>query len=596
MGDIEKLKIISLPDKIRKEHVNAVGDIFYGKRDYEYIRLKSRTDETHWETEVYDFCNSTWQKERFSDISECHLKEFYELLIEDFDEIVVLSDKMRSGKITAGDLCPQSDDISDSMELSKSSDRDSIKSQLDQAELLDSKMRSIQNVMRSMVESQRRSIERTRDEMSVTIKVLHRKIDNARKVLSVLEIYTGCSETIEVVRTGSYAPVDDDISIRQRILFMDEEMMVKCDEGGADYRDKNLFYEWLQDNENMKTILPEEKCVVVMKPRRYDKTYSGNYYENQAINRWNHHSFVLIRNGGNVWAIESNNLCIYDSVIPHSDKLKNLYDKLDEKNLMAEENLIDIRYRSVLFSMFIQGICERTDIFQHKPVSILKNEGVRLIFDDENLIGNGLKNWPDFLKEINSKIEHGTRVVYVEQYYPREGGDFFRSFNKNCGPDKPSTGIYNIEVVQGYKTFLYLPSTKVFHWDDPWKDATDRKRRERFIPYSDTLINYDALSFEIIERYLNDRGQRQYYQKMIPLLVRLKNERLKEENEERHFRDLLKKSLSTSCPDDMMDGIIDESIMWWKDKVIMKRRLTSDDAKAWRMIRSRVLRKIDERK
>ncbi len=591
MGQIEKSASVSLPEKRRKDHVNMAGDIFFNRLNKSYIRLSSRNDDT-WSTEIFDFCTLTWQN--FRNIPETDLKYDHILFLEDWNEIFELTEKMKAGTIKAKDIFPQNNDVPDTMELTGTCDRASITSQLEQTELIESKMLSIQNMMSAMVECQNRRIRKLKDEMEGTMTLLKHQINNARKVLSVLETYSGCEETIEIIRTGSYASIEEDICLRQRILFMDEEMMIRSEEGGADYTDKELFYNWLQNKENMKIILPEEKCVVVMKPRRFEKRYTENNIENELYNQWNFHSFVLIRNGENVWSIESRNLCVYDSTIPHSDEMEDLQRQVDQNNLFAENRIIDIRYRSILLGMFLQGICDRTDIFQHKSVTVLKMQGIRFIFDDENLIGNGMKEWPDFLKEINKQITHGSRVIYIKPYSPNKGGKFFRLFNKYREPDDPSTGIYNIEIVEGKFTFLYLPSKKVFP-RETWKDI-ERKRRERWIPYTDYLINYDALSLENIEIYLNDRSQRKYYQNMIPLLLRLKKERQYEKDEEIHFRQLLKDTIPSDYPNEKIEKVIDDSIKWWKDKVIMKRRLTSDDAKAWRMIKSKVIRTLNEQK
>lgn len=91
------------------------------------------------------------------------------------------------------------------------------------------------------------------------------------------------------------------------------------------------------------------------------------------------------------------------------------------------------------------------------------------------------------------------------------------------------------------------------------------------------------LELEPVEFYLSDRINRKHYMDMIPVLLGIKEMRLKEIEDEKAFVKLLAGELG-----DGSERGIWNAAEWWKNKVIMKRPLTEDDKKAWRMIRSRV--------
>jgi len=71
---------------------------------------------------------------------------------------------------------------------------------------------------------------------------------------------------------------------------------------------------------------------------------------------------------------------------------------------------------------------------------------------------------------------------------------------------------------------------------------------------------------------------------MMPLLRDLKERRLKEMFAEQEFC----KAMAFDCG--VPEQKVFDAVDWWKMKVIMKRPLDNDDAKAWRMIKAKILR------
>lgn len=68
-------------------------------------------------------------------------------------------------------------------------------------------------------------------------------------MISVLNVYTESSVEFNLVCNGDPAGSDVPISIRQRILYMDEEFALNAKDAlDIDYRSKDEFFKWLKED------------------------------------------------------------------------------------------------------------------------------------------------------------------------------------------------------------------------------------------------------------------------------------------------------------------------------------------------------------
>ena len=435
------------------------------------------------------------------------------------------------------------------------------------------------------------------------LKKLEREIDLCKKVLSWLQAYTGKDISFQQICSGEHASPNTPLSIRQRILFMDEEVAVVNKDGqGLDYTQKEEFYQWLKNPQNRDIILPEKRCVVVMKPKRYNHYYSSDSYTNSIINKRNRHSFIMIRDGENVYAIESDNLCIYGAAIPRKSDYERLKASntrsmrgFDEDNYQRELN--ELKSRSMFYMMLLQGLIDNGEIFgPHTEINISKNINTVIIFDDEtdSLIGSGIKPFREYQSELSADIKRGSRVLYIGgNEYSRSGGKFKRYYEyEGSAPDTPWAGLYSVDEENGELSFKYMPGEDIFdQTEGRWRA---RKNRVTWIFDKSSVINFDSLDLDILNTYLNDRSQRQHYRPIMKLLLVARKEKEKEHKEESAFINIMVQQIvsETSLPDTDIRAIVTDVIQWWKHKVIYKRALTSDDAKAWRMIKKETLRRL----
>jgi hypothetical protein len=156
--------------------------------------------------------------------------------------------------------------------------------------------------------------------------------------------------------------------------------------------------------------------------------------------------------------------------------------------------------------------------------------------------------------------------------------------------DSPSAGIYNIKRKHNKDfTFYYNPEDTVYNWSRWNYDSHTRKKSLSFTFHENDycILNYDNIKIEDLDFYINCRQDREYYLEMIPLLKQLKKDKLQELEEEEAFKDLVCKQLKLN-KDDRTIKLIGGTIDWWKFKVKEKRPLVREDAKALRMIKSRV--------
>lgn len=579
----------SLPVKLRGEHTPQTGDIYLytGCQDKEIIRLGEKEvyspsgaqHYTRFKTESWSFAEGAWKDGR-RDVSLSDLKEYYKLCLVPFDELVKEADAFFRGDAACSDDAP----VSDTEDLVSLGSR--LPDMLSQAEMLEDRMQTLSLVYKARMEEQMRLMEEKMKPLKALAEQAKKQLLNIRRAISIVEIYQGQNVEVVTLCEGAPAGADVPVTVRQRILFMDEECAVLDEEGqGLDYWTRDRFYEWIKNPRHRDVILPEPKCVVVMKPRRNDKQYSRDAYEQARLNEWNKHSFVFIRNGENVSVIESDNLCIYGAVVPRKADYDRLAEEAEHWRDSAQRDLEDINYRCVHFAMVLQGLADRTDVFApHAEINFVKNIGTQVVFDDEqdSLLGTGRPDFTVWLREQARTIRRGSRIIYVRGFSSGKPmrwelrGDF-RWGHKVASPE---TGLYTVEEKDGGRLgFAYLPQD-VFG---------ERKRRETWLFDRETVINYDAVTLDVLKGYLEDRSQRQYYQGLIPLLRKYQLELEKEQGYEELFLSALTKVLDgkniSYTPETLQDALV-----WWKTKVIHVRPISSDDDKAWRMIIGRVKR------
>lgn len=424
------------------------------------------------------------------------------------------------------------------------------------------------------------------------IKVQEKVIKRLQNVIFTLKLYAGMEENIKHIQSGNPAYDDEPIYLNQQMLYMDEEVGDPSN-GGISFDSIDKFDNWLLSvnshtkKHNYEFILPQKKCVRIMRVRRNPKEiYARDPFNNRwAINQ-EMKTYIIIRNGENFYTI--------NSLMEFSDKLFPDIEEFDQIIKMHDDsNKYDKleKYKHGLILM--QGLVDRTEVFGRMfgKISFLNTksqEDGKVVFQYEmidNLITDGSKTFIDFLD--TTTVQSGDRILAYDP--PMYKGD--RLYNKyyayeNSIPNRPDTGIYKIDYDKKYDVlfFRYNPGGTVWNWDG---SCNERKNNlsYRVYPQDSFIVNIDSVSHRDIDwlnNMMHDRRDRKRYMQSVGLLLALKEAKNNELEKERPF--MLMIVSHTGCSE--IDAL--DNIHWWKTKNKHKRALSVDDNKAFRMITKKI--------
>jgi len=418
-------------------------------------------------------------------------------------------------------------------------------------------------------------------------------VQKIHQVIYKIELYLGVSEEVVQIQDGEAANVNTPIHLLQRVLYMDEEVGV-VEDGGLDWKHIDDFDNWLVEG-HLDLIAPFSKCVVILRVRRNDKRYSDKVWENSELNEENHYTYILIRNGDKVYRIYAD-LIIEPRLFPKKTELSKM---LEDRYDSDRDKFIDKYHKHFLV---IQGILDRSTLLHPLPhkIDIFKEETwkdtLKLVYDDDMLLPDGRLLYKDWREKLNSYNKVGSRIVFTGNRYDDDLESRVSSKWAPC----PGHGIYNIkrQINSNYSgerfVFYFNPKDTVYSWSYRGYDSHDRKKAVSFeFRKNDSFIlNYDNIKIEDLDFYINCRQEREYYLSLIPLLKQIKQEKLKElEEEEVMFKKLIISQLHIEDTV-KVNRLLDKTIDWWKFKVKEKRPLIREDAKALRMIKSKFVKEL----
>ena len=129
------------------------------------------------------------------------------------------------------------------------------------------------------------------------------------RILNV-ELYGGLVEHAIQFAEGEPAAATEKLRVFQRLLFCDEEALLRYHEGGMDIKDMASFRSWLALPENRDRVLPYDRCMVAMRVRRNtkDRDWGGDLrklFMNFHMNQADKYTYLFIRNGDRLYQIET---------------------------------------------------------------------------------------------------------------------------------------------------------------------------------------------------------------------------------------------------------------------------------------------------
>ena len=327
--------------------------------------------------------------------------------------------------------------------------------------------------MSLIISQKQRKLEKIKDRLTAAIQKFEKQIQKVQRVITTLELYLGISEDLTQIQAGEPAGADAPVTIRQGLLYMDEEIGDPSDDGQGLERDQKglaAFDTWLTRHDNYKKVAPEEKSIIAFQARRNQKErFSLDGMERAIKAELDNTTFLLIRNGDNLYRIITDKISFRPRLFPKRNELQELFNfwtfveqkrkkdaaqddsffhRVDEKTSeqlfpglrlryqdfrtyadakeFAEDNVFFYKIRWSLF----QGLFDRTTVFHPLPGPIKLfdhsaiNEGrVRLIFDDEVCLPSHRLPFWSWIARLNSTIDYGSRIVLSHNF------GFLREFN-----------------------------------------------------------------------------------------------------------------------------------------------------------------------
>lgn len=268
------------------------------------------------------------------------------------------------------------------------------------------------------------------------LEALKTKLGVVKDKIFTLEVYAGLQEEVHQIATGEPARPDAKVTVRQTMLYMDEETLVDYDDGGLDFSKLKAFDAWVVRPENLNRILPEPRGIVAFRIRRNTKDYGPveSLWEawcNMEKNHYNMETYLLIRNGDNVYRI-----CSAVSFEPRLIPLRNEFDdafKNKRHGWMGEPDTFEIigpqdfRYddhRDKLLDrlkgynrivILIQGLLDRSEVFHpHLPINLASEDAIEewlnFVRDEEDNLATPRETWSQYKDRLSALIVSGSLI------------------------------------------------------------------------------------------------------------------------------------------------------------------------------------------
>lgn len=268
-----------------------------------------------------------------------------------------------------------------------------------------------------------------------------------QKGVQSLNLYTGEGVEVRQLVEGKSAPSTEKLTIYRDRLYMDEEYVINLDgepvQNGADHEDFDDFVEALKTDGKLRDrVLPYPRMVVLMRYRRTGREYfSGNTIAdalaNAEYNKPNRKTFLLIRDGDNLWQVWSE---LTTQEIPALYPTKSMGDApftgvrgeaitIDDLTFAESKGKFDDLnrvYKNLLILMW--GLNDRLQLFGdfYNPSDWSGNGFIDESFQsryftfwdplrDNLTIGRGLPRFVKWVQEKNSWLRSGSRVIVMRR-------------------------------------------------------------------------------------------------------------------------------------------------------------------------------------
>ena len=301
---------------------------YVGCGDKELYRIVEQKTDSVFMVSLVDV--ETMDEKEPRQISLDDLKHYYKPVRVDMDKLHSLSLRVLDGEeIEDLGVSPSDEDGTSLIHLGDKATLVSLRGEL-------SKAHEVAEMVRRhslcIAEAMHRKMMEKIDGLNNVLAGMNRQMARIDYVIQTIETYAGIKEDIVTLQKGVPADGSFPVVIRQAVIYLDEEMALIDPE--FDWQRMASFDKWLLTNDNYKTLLPDIKSIVAIKPRRRDKKYAdGNTfkdaYYNWTMNEPNHVTLFLIRNGENLYRLGSEHIVLLDRMFPNPGEYADIMVKED---------------------------------------------------------------------------------------------------------------------------------------------------------------------------------------------------------------------------------------------------------------------------
>lgn len=459
---------------------------------------------------------------------------------------------------------------------------------------------------KAIVEAQVKAMERKLAEQMALLQPALEQLALLSDGVDALNIYLGRDEEIIPLVDGERAPDGTVVSVRQLVLAMDEESLLFADTSGMDFRDIDAFADWLsRDPAHLETLLPKQKGIVALIPRRARRHYEDPWLQ-QTADVENNRTFWLIRNGQAAW-LTTAPFSVGRHTVPTPKEFTDLFIRkgsFGQPDVKLEpgtdawvkaEKQADARTRHYMkVALLLQGILDRTTILHpHGGLSLLDqssyDEGrARVILDGENALTDGRPQFAAWRREKVKALHPGMRVIGAfSKMRTYDSRDYGPADVRPKGSSPANYVPYNVRASnRAYYDWEFNFDRTDTIWDEDLRDwrAPKAKATGYLSNDSDWWLPLDTITEDEIRYYMEARTQRHAYLDMIPALREALAVKVAERDEEAQFRTALIDALTREAGLDGTGALADELIHWYKTANQHHRALDPEDARAAKVI------------
>ena len=591
----------------------TVGTYLYyrGNLHLELYIIKEMLDENRFVIQQVDSKTLEVQDEQ-RQVSLSTLKEYYQPAHIDVNSTRDLALRLLDGE-TFEDMPSLEEDSTSLLHLGSKETLSSLRRDADCARIV---AEEVQKYAQMVADEMRDELMKKVRTLDSVIKGMNAHISTLDYVIQTIETYAGLKEDIVTLQRGESADENVPIVIRQAVIYMDEELALMDTE--FDWKKIESFDKWLLEGRRYEELLPDVKSIVAIKPRRKDKVYTygttrEDVFHNWVMNQNNHITLFLIRNGENLYRLDSEHISLEDRMFPNVDEYKDILEKEQKQSRWHhnEDNYMStvFRKRFTKVAFLLQGLMERSEVFapHNFKGSIVKMEGLEehiqmsYELDLSKQLSDGRPTFKDWVKGLNERLHEGSRILLIKRYYNTAGYEFLRDdyvtyySNDWNTPGYPEDGVYTLHGApkNSYKSDKFPFIIKFFGTNDTysWQHGFNKRKNRTSIyvsPMREGILNYDEIKMEDIDYYLTSRLHRSQYFHFVVMLQKVKRLMLEEQEEESNFikmiqGQVLRKGLTVKAGYSL-EQVIRKSIETVKSRLKWKRPISAKEKETYTLV------------